>query len=108
VTHRAPADEGFGKRLHPDRRHHPRLESGLLQHILHREGVYHSAEHSHIVGADTVHTHLRELRAADDVATADHQSDRGTQLDDVGDLGCEAVHDIEVEADTLVSGESLA
>jgi hypothetical protein len=54
----------------------------LLEHVLQGERVDHRAEHPHVVGADAVHPHARELRAAHDVAAADHEP-TSRRLDDL-------------------------
>ena len=83
--------------------------SPSLEHVLHGERVDHRAEHSHVVGADAVHSHLGELRAANDVAAADHQADAGAHARRLSLIFVgEALDNVEIEPDALVSGECFA
>ena len=99
---------GFGNLLHADRGHDARVDALALEHVLHGDRVDHGAEHAHVVGGDAVHPGLRELRAAHDVAAADHHADRGAGLGHGDDFVGEATHRVEVVPEALVSGECLA
>ena len=102
---RAAANVRLRDLFHADRRHHARVDVLLLEHVLHRERVDHGAEHAHVVGADAIHPHFRELRAAHDVAAADHDTDARPHRDDVLDLPSEAIEDVEIETGGALSGE---
>src|SRR5690606_8234539 len=108
VPHHPPANVGLGERLHPDGGEHPRLDAVGLEHVLHRQGVDHGGEHSHVIRRDAIKTLLRGDRAADDVATADHQAQRDTRGVNRLDLVSERLDDLVVEASALRPGECLA
>ena len=81
VPNGAAADVRLGELLHADRRHDARVDALPLEHVLHGQRVDHRAEHAHVVGGDAVHASLGKQRAANDVAAADHQTDRRAGLD---------------------------
>src|SRR5439155_5855958 len=108
MTERPPPDIWLGQLLHPDRGHHARFDSLALENILERERVDHRAQHAHVVGADSLHSHLGELAASYDVAASDHETDRGPQLYDVDDFVTQTIHRVEIESKSLVTGERFA
>src|SRR5258705_1035180 len=108
VVHRAAPDERLRDRFHCDSRHHPCLELSLLQHVLKGQRVDDCAEHPHVVGADPIHSHLRELGTTNDVAATDHETDGGTHLHNVGYFRRETFEDCKIKTGALLSGEGLA
>jgi hypothetical protein len=64
----------------------------LLEEVLQRERVHDGAEHAHVVGAPAVHAALAELRAAEEVATADDDGDLDP-VDGRGDLARDLADD---------------
>ena len=74
LAHRASADVGLADRSHRDRRQDPGLQSGLLEHALHRERVDHSGEHAHVIAGCALDAVGDVLVATDHVAAADHQA----------------------------------
>jgi hypothetical protein len=70
----------------------------LLEEVLQRERVHDGAEHAHVVGAPAVHAALAELRAAEEVATADDDGDLDP-VDGSGDLARDLADDIGVDAE---------
>src|SRR5688572_30864519 len=59
------------------------------------------------MGADAIHPHRRQLRAADDVAAADHEADGDTHVGNALHLVSEPSDGLEVEAESLVAGQRL-
>ena len=94
--------------IHSDRRHYPCLEICFLQHVLQCQRIDHGAEHSHVIGAGALHSHLGELAASYDVAASDDETDRGPQLYDVDDFVTQTIHRVEIESKSLVTGERFA
>jgi hypothetical protein len=72
--------------------------AGLLEEVLQRERVHDGAEHAHVVGAPAVHAALAELRAAEEVATADDDGDLDP-VDGRGDLARDLADDVGVDAE---------
>ena len=108
MSNRAAPNVRLGDLLHADRRHDAGVDALPLEDVLHGQRVDHRAEHAHVVGGDAVHASLRKQRAADDVAAADHESDRRPGLDDGDDFVGDPADGVEVVAESLVSGEGFA
>ena len=109
VAEGAAADVRLGQLLHADRRHDARVDALALEHVLQRQRVDDGAEHAHVVGGDAVHAGLGELRAAHDVAAADHQADATRPCSTTATTSSARRLDrVEVEAESLVSGEGFA
>jgi hypothetical protein len=108
VAQRAAADVRLRELLHADRGHHARVEAALLERVLQGERVDHRAEHAHVVGADALHPHARELRAAHDVARRRSRRRPRARVDDLLDLLGEEAEALEVEAELRVARERLA
>src|SRR5687767_9522031 len=104
----APPDIGLGQLFHPDRCHDTSVQAPSLHDVLERERIDDRAEHAHVIGGDTIHTHLGELPSAYDVATADHHPNADAHVDDSTNLVTELANAVEVETGALLSGEGLA
>src|SRR4051812_45675497 len=101
MAERAAPDVGLGQLLHPDGRHDSRIETLALQDVLERKRVDHGPEHAHVVCRDAIHAVLRQLRATDDVATADYEADADTHVSDFLDVIGKPVHSFEIENQSL-------
>src|SRR5690606_34160607 len=80
-----------------DRRLHASGCARLLEEVLQRQGVHHGAEHAHVVGTAAVHAALAQLRAAEEVATADHDRDLDL-IHRCGDVTRDLTDDVGVDA----------
>jgi hypothetical protein len=99
VAHGAQRDVGLGDLSHRDGGLHARAYPGLLKEVLQRQRVHHRAEHAHVVRARAVQPAGRELRAAEEVATADDDGDLDALALGLRDLAGDAQDDVRVEAD---------
>ena len=107
VPHRTTRDVRLGDLAHRDGGLHARLDALLLQEVLEGEAVHHGAQHAHVVGAAAVHAALLHLRAAEEVASADHDADAHTLAHHGRDLLGHLGDDVGVDAH-LTAAEHLA
>ena len=101
----ATRDVRLGDLGHRDGGLHARRGAGLLEEVLQRERVHDGAEHAHVVGPAAVHAALAELRAAEEVASADDDRDLDA-VDGRGDLAGHLADDVGIDAE-LAAAERL-
>ena len=97
MPHRAAPDVRLGKLLHPDRRHHPRIDPLLLEDVLKGERVDHSRQHPHVVRGDPVHPLLARRRAPHDVPPTDDEAELHAHRRDRFQLVRQPLDDAEVD-----------
>src|SRR5690606_14080601 len=107
VAHGPQRDVRLSDLAHLDRGLHAGGDAALLEEVLQGEAVHDGAEHAHVVGAAAVHAALGELRAAEEVATADDDRALHALGHPLRDLSRDAGDDIGVDADGA-SAEGLA
>ena len=83
---------------HVDGGLHTAIHAFLLEEVLESKAVHDRAEHAHVVTTGAVHPALLQLRAAEEVATADNHSDLSTGLGNLGDLPGHVLHHVGVDA----------
>src|SRR5690349_1855738 len=108
MTKGTPTNEWLRDLFHVDRCQHAGLHTVLLENVLYSERIDHCAEHSHVVAADSIHSLLRELRAADDVTATDDKPDAGAELLHLLDFTGNPVEGREIETESLAAGECFA
>ena len=80
------------------------IDTSLLTEILQGKAIHDGAEHSHIVGAITLHAVLLKFSPAEEVPPTDDDGHLNAALSDLAGLGG---HDIGVDADSS-SSENLS
>ena len=102
VPHGAAADVGLGQLRHPDGRHDPRVDSLLLEQILHGQRVHDRGQHSHVVRRNAIHPALAGDGPADDVPAPDHEPERNADIVNRPDLVRDVVHDPRVDPEAAL------
>ena len=99
VPPRPQRNVGFGDLTHRDGGLHPGGDAFLLQEVLQRKAVHDGAEHAHVVRPGAFHAALLQLRAAEEVATADDDGDLHATAHHLRDLAGHLGDDVGVQAD---------
>src|SRR5690606_24328762 len=107
VAQRTAPNVRLGELLHPDRRHHARLDTLPLEQVLQRERIDDRGQHPHVIGADPIHPLLAGLGPTDDVPAPDHQRERDAHLMNGLDLLRQPVDDRWGDPEPLLSGQRL-
>ena len=83
------------------------IDTSLLTEILQGKAIHDGAEHSHIVGAITLHAVLLKFSPAEEVPPTDDDGHLNAAISDLSDLAGLGGHDIGVDADSS-SSENLS
>src|SRR6187551_2188421 len=108
MAHGAPANVVLADLVNLQRRHDAHARALALEGVLHSERIDDGGEHAHLIGRHAIHARLGEAGAAEDVASADDETDLNTEADDLGDFNRDAADDGWVDAVILATEQSLA
>ena len=108
VTLRTTSDVRLGHLVHVDRCHHPRWHPCALERVLQREPVHRGGEHADVVGGGAIHSRRGASDSAEDVSTANNNSDLDAELTDAANLIGHEGNDGRVDSIRLFAEKRLA
>src|SRR5205085_10074536 len=93
---------------HRNRRKHASVDAELLEAVLQRQRVHHRRQHAHVVGGRPVEPLRCGGHAAEDIATADHDTQFMALALGRGDLAGKPGNRIGIDPELALTHQSLA